>query len=77
MNQISILSFLGIDIWAIAKFFVIVFLGIYLAFAIVIVRQVMLMINTVKVDFEGFVKFLAYAHLLFSVAVFIFALLRL
>lgn len=66
---------LGFSVWIIAKFFVLFGLAIYLIFALVIVRQVQLMIDTVKVGFEFLVKLLSYLHLLFAILVFLFALI--
>jgi hypothetical protein len=66
---------LGISIWLIAKIFVLVGLLLYQAFALVMVRQVQLMIETVEVGFETQIKFLAYVHLAFAAVVLILALI--
>lgn len=66
---------LGVSIWPIIKFFVIIALGLYIAFALVVVRQVQLMIDTVEVGFEGSLRLLAVIHLLFAISVLIFALI--
>jgi len=66
---------LGISIWFIAKIFVLIGLLLYLAFALVVLRQVQLMIETVEVGFETPIKFLAYVHLAFAVLVLILALI--
>ena len=51
------------------KLMVLVFLGVYVIFAIVIVRQVGLMTKTVKLGFEPFIKILALLHLIFALGV--------
>lgn len=65
---------LGIDIWFIAKLFVLVGLGVYLAFSAVVVRQVMLMTETLEVGFEQAVKFFSFVHFFAAILVFILAL---
>lgn len=63
-----------IDIWFIAKAFVLVGLGVYFVFALVVVRQIQLMTDTLEVGFETPIKILGLLHLLFAIAVFILAL---
>jgi len=69
--------FLGVSIWTVAKVFVLIGLGIYIIFAIVVVRQVQLMTDTLVVGFEQFVRLIALAHLLFALGVFVLALITL
>lgn len=57
---------LGISIWFVAKIFAIFGLFIYLVFALVVVRQVKLMTDTLEVGFEFPIRILAYAHLIFA-----------
>lgn len=66
---------IGISVWPIVKIAVVIALGLYIVFAIVVVRQVQLMTDTLEVGFEGPLRFLAIMHLLFAVAVLIFALI--
>ncbi|WKZ25377.1 MAG: hypothetical protein QY322_03215 [bacterium] len=66
-----------ITVWAILKIFILVFLGLYIIFSLVVVRQVQLMVSTVKVGFENQLKLLAFVHLLFAIAVLFFALITL
>jgi hypothetical protein len=66
---------LGISIWIIVKAFVLLGLLLYLAFAMVIIRQVQLMVETVEVGFQEAIKILAYVHLAFAVIVLILALI--
>jgi len=65
----------GISVWLIAKIFVLVALGLYIIFAVVIVKQVGLMIKTVKVGFETPIKYVAWGHLLFAVGIFVLAII--
>ncbi len=60
---------IGISIWFIAKIFVLFALSLYLVFALVVVRQVKLMIDTIEVGFELPVRILSYVHLVFAVLV--------
>ena len=65
---------IGISLLGIAKFFVLFAIGIYIVFALVIIKQVSLMTKTVEVGLEGFIKLIAWAHLAFAVVVFLIAL---
>lgn len=66
---------LGIDIWFVAKVFVLLGLLVYLAFATVLLRQVMLMTQTIKVSFEQPIRFVSFAHFFLAILVFLLALL--
>ena len=59
----------------ILKIFALIGLGIYIVFALVLVRQVQLMTDTLEVGFEKPIRFLSFVHLLFAVAVFVLALI--
>lgn len=63
-----------IPLWAIVKILACILLGMYGIFALVVVRQVKLMTDTLRLGFESVMRFLAYAHLIFAVIVFIAAL---
>ncbi|MGB6838992.1 MAG: DUF5657 family protein [Microgenomates group bacterium] len=69
------LPIIGISIWLIAKVLVLFALAIYIAFAFVVLRQIKLMIATLEVDFETPVKILGSVHLIFSILIFILALI--
>lgn len=73
----DILQMVGINIsiWSIAKIFIIFAFLIYLVFALVLVKQVRLMGNTLKLKFDKLVMAFATAHLLFAVGVLILALI--
>ncbi|MFH1863703.1 MAG: DUF5657 family protein [bacterium] len=63
----------GLSVWLIAKIFVLIALGLYIVFATVIVKQVNLMIKTIKVGFEAPIRFVAWGHLLFALGIFVVA----
>lgn len=71
----SNIPFLNISIWTIVKIFVLIGFAIYGVFAVVLVRQVKLMTETLDAGLDEFVKFLSYVHLAFAVLVFILALI--
>lgn len=50
------------------------FLGLYILFAIIVIRQVKLMTDTLEIGLEGFIKFLSFVHLLIALVVFVLAL---
>ena len=64
-----------VSLLLIGKIFAIIALSIYLIFALVVIKQVNLMIGTIDIGFNGFIKFMAWAHLAFAVFVLITALL--
>lgn len=59
----------GLNLWLIVKILVIILLSLYLVFALVVVRQVKLMTDTLNLGYEGFVKFLSLIHLVFALLV--------
>lgn len=50
-------------VWGILKIFVLVGLGVYVVFAIVLVRQVRLMMDTVHLGLEGLLVIFSWMHL--------------
>ncbi|MEK7472489.1 MAG: DUF5657 family protein [Patescibacteria group bacterium] len=62
-------------IWSIIKVLILVFLLIYIIFAFVVVKQVKLMTVTLEVGFENQLKLLSIIHLLFAIAVLVFAII--
>lgn len=64
----------SLSIWPIIKILVIILLAIYIIFSYVIVRQVQLMTDTLVIGFEKQLKFLAFLHFLFAIAVLIFSI---
>jgi hypothetical protein len=65
----------GISIWLVVKIATLILLGMYLVFALVVVRQIRLMTSTLSLGYEGFIIFLGYIHLAFAVLVFLAALI--
>jgi len=68
---------LGISVWLVAKIAALILLGMYLIFALVVVRQVQLMTDTIAVGFEVPIRLFSYLHLIFAVLVFLTALIML
>lgn len=66
---------IGVTVWSILKVFIIIFMVLYIIFALVMVRQVQLMTDTLEVGFEKQLRFISFIHLLFAVSVFLFALI--
>jgi hypothetical protein len=71
MGTILLSSF---NIWVIIKILSLVILGMYILFAFVITRQVKVMTETLTLGFEPVAKFLSFIHLIFSIIVFLTAL---
>ncbi len=74
MSQ-DLIPLLGVSVWFIAKIFVVFAILLYVIFALVVVRQVQLMTDTLEVGFESQVRLLSFIHLLFAIAVLIFAII--
>lgn len=66
----GLLGEFGIPALFIIKLLVLFGLALYIVFALVVVRQVQLMTDTVDVGFETPVRMLAIVHLVFALAVF-------
>lgn len=66
---------IGISVWAVAKVAVLFALFIYLLFAVIVVRQVKLMGETLNGNLNLPIKVIAWIHLLVSIFVFILALI--
>lgn len=64
----------GISVWLIIKIAALMLLGLYLVFALVVVRQTKLMTSTLSLGFEGPIIFLGFIHLAFAILVFLAAL---
>lgn len=68
-------SLINISIWGVVKWFSVIGLLIYIVFAGVIVRQVHLMTQTLRVSLDTPIKMATYIHLAFSIFVFLLALI--
>lgn len=71
----EVLPVIGVSIWLIAKVLVLIALAIYGIFAFVVLRQIQLMTNTLEVGFEAPVRMLGISHLVFSLIIFVLALI--
>ena len=71
----NMVPILGISVWLVAKVLVLIALAIYLVFAVVVVRQINLMIETVEVGFETPIRLLGWGHFLFAIGIFVLALI--
>jgi hypothetical protein len=74
LDKINMLTIGSVTFLSIAKIFAMVGIGIYIIFALVVVKQVSLMVATIEVGFEFFIKLIAWAHLIFAIVVFVTAL---
>ena len=71
------LVLVGFSIWFFAKIFFLFGIGLYLIFALVVVKQVNLMTETIELPADPLLRTLAWAHLIFAMAIFLFALISL
>lgn len=62
-------------IWEIAKLFVLTGLLFYMLFAIVVIRQVQLMMRTVTGELDRAIRSVAWVHFILAVGIFLMALL--
>ncbi len=69
------IPFLDVSVWAVLKIFVLIAMLLYIAFALVVVRQVQLMTKTLNLGFEFPVKTLALLHLIAAAVLFALALI--
>ena len=65
----------SLTIWSIVKILVLIFLGIYIVFSLVLIKQVQMMTTTLEIGFEKQLKLLSYAHSAFAIGVFVFGIL--
>jgi len=69
----QLLKFLfTINIWAVAKFVVLLGLGVYIIFAFVVVRQVKIMTEVISGMLTGPLRLISWLFFLFSIAVWMF-----
>jgi hypothetical protein len=68
-------SVFKVSIWTVAKWLVEIALFVYLIFAIIVVRQVYMMTETVKEKFNWIIKIISWIHLLFAILVILISLL--
>jgi hypothetical protein len=73
----EVIPILGISVWFAAKIFILLFLGIYIIFALVVIRQIALMSGTLDMGLNLPIIFVGWAHFLFAVGIFVIALILL
>ncbi len=66
---------LGFTVWSVIKILVLIFLCLYIAFSLVLIKQVQMMTTTLEIGFEKELKLLSIIHFLFAIAVLIFSIL--
>lgn len=71
MNELAA----NLSFWPILKIMFMIGLLVYIAFAVVMVRQVTLMTKTLELGHENFVKYMSIGHLVFAIGIFLFALI--
>jgi hypothetical protein len=64
----------GFSIWHLVKIFVLVGLFVYVLFALVIVRQVRLMMDTVHIGLEGIILLITWIHFFLAIGIFALSL---
>lgn len=70
-------TILGLDIWQVAKVVFLFGILLYLVFALVIIRQVNLMLTALEVEVEWLIKLVAWIHLFLVIGVFVFGVIYL
>lgn len=70
----EVIPILGISVWFAVKMFVLLFLAIYIVFALVVIRQIALMSGTLDMGLNLPIRFIGWGHFLFAVGVFVIAL---
>lgn len=68
-------SILSINVWGVGKMFVLMGLAVYIVFAFIVVRQVKLMTEVVSGILTNLLRFISWIFFLFSVSVFVLALM--
>lgn len=68
---------LGLDIWQVVKGTFLLAILLYLVFAVVIVRQVNLMLDALEVELEMLIRMIAWVHLFLVIGVLVFGLIYL
>lgn len=71
----EVIPLIGVSVWLAVKIFVLLFLAIYIIFALVVIRQIKLMSETLDMGLNLPIRFIGWAHFLFAVGIFVIALL--
>ena len=70
----ALLQEISDPLWSVVRILILIGLGMYILFAGIVVRQIMLMTDTLEVGFEMPIRIIGIVHLLFALATFLFAL---
>lgn len=70
-------TFLEASFWLLLKVFILLGIALYFVFAVVVIKQVNLMTETVEMPVDPTLRTLAWAHFIFALAVFLIALFTL
>lgn len=65
----------GISIWLIIKIAILVLLGIYIMFCLIVIRQIKLITSTLSLGFESTITTFGYIHLTLAIVIFLAALI--
>lgn len=68
---------LNFAVWDLTKVVLLIFLGLYLIFAFLVVRQIRLLNSVLGTNFSPFFKAIALLHVVLAAGVFLFALVTL
>lgn len=71
----EVIPLIGISVWLAVKIFILLFLAIYIVFALVVIRQIKLMLQTLDMGLNLPIRFIGWAHFLFAVGIFVIAIL--
>ena len=69
--------FVDFDVWQIVKFVFLFGVVLYLVFAVVVIRQVKLMLDSLEIELEFLIRLIAWLYLFLIIGVFIVGILYL
>jgi len=72
--EIFLENLVNFDPWFIVKLAFLIFLAVYLAFAVIVIRQVQLMVKTLNGSFDLPLQILSFVHMAFAAFVFLMAM---
>jgi len=69
--------FVNLDLWQIVKFVFLFGVVLYLVFAVVVIRQVKLMLDSLEIELEFLIRLIAWLYLFLVIGVFIIGIIYL
>lgn len=63
------------SVWALLKGGLLITLALYVVFAVIVLRQIYMMTETLSSSFDWLLKIFAWAHFILGIVVFLFALI--